>query len=97
MTFIEWELFHNKKKSLTNFKKDTMRFYCDGVVMTFIEREFFHDQRRNLTNAKSSLLILFAQSRGDIYWREALQWEEKELNCLPNFPNNLNLSDSWLN
>jgi hypothetical protein len=39
--------------------------------MIFIEVELFHDKRMNLTVYESSRLILLAQSRDDIYWKEA--------------------------
>jgi hypothetical protein len=53
--FIDWELFHDKRRNLTVYESRLADF-LNAVVMTFIEWELFQDKRMILTFSADILI-----------------------------------------
>jgi hypothetical protein len=65
MTFIEGELFHDKRRKLIVYKKLSVDWFgrnLDGMY----ERELFHNKRMNLNVYESFISILLSQRLYDI-------------------------------
>jgi hypothetical protein len=71
MEFIERELFHDKRRNLTVYKRSWSILYAQSRDDIYW-REIFNDKRRNLKVYEIFQLILFARTRDDISWRGAI-------------------------
>jgi hypothetical protein len=66
MTFIEGEVFHDKRRNLTVYETLPL-IIVSSSRKDIYWKELFHDKRRNLTVYEKLRRILLAQNRDGIY------------------------------
>jgi hypothetical protein len=72
MTFIECELFHDKRRNLTFYQTRSVDCIGFDFEREFIEWVIFHDKRRDLIVYERLPVDFIAESIDGIYWRGAL-------------------------
>jgi hypothetical protein len=82
MAFIEGELFHDKRRNLTVYKKHMVNFIGKKSWWHLLKGRSSRKSEWTWSITKSSWSILLAQSRDGIYWKGALPRDENEFDDL---------------
>jgi hypothetical protein len=95
MAFIEWKLFHDKRRILTVYERLPVDFICTESRLDLLKGSSSTIRQASWPFTKGSSSILFAPSRDEINWMRALPRWEKEFDRLRNTSVNCICIESW--